>query len=136
MDFTRTGDPFLLSDEEFEQPTPLSRVIAECAARPGGHAWEVEGIPEETPFLWCADCPVRPDDLFPDIMDELDTKAYEIGGRTVTFGAYLPGIQSNRFTIPVDVAVRISPPKPDYWSGDDHVDIEILITDRAEATAR
>lgn len=147
MDFTRTGDPFFVLEEpptaeaiaaqaawEVEDAERQRRITA-CGNREGGHAWMVEGTPEEPPWLECADCPAVGNDLLEDILDLVDGEQIELGGRSVHFGQELPGIQSSCFSIPVNVEVENIIHEGGPW-GPTEYDVAISITDRAEATAQ
>lgn len=83
------------------------RDITACAARPSGHAWQVEGEPGEQPSLSCRDCPAGGDDLFPDIHDYLACdEPEEIGGRKVLWGSPLPD-DAEPYEIPVHVRIEV-----------------------------
>lgn len=128
MDFTQVDDPF----DPWPNQDAVQRLIAECAARPGGHAWTVQGDSGESPWLACADCPAGGDNIYPDVIDLLDNEAYELGGRTIRFGEELPDDDSSMFKIPVLVRVE----ERRYTSMDSighEYDVEIQITDRETA---
>ncbi|GLX06719.1 hypothetical protein Misp03_36460 [Microbispora sp. NBRC 16548] len=106
------------------------RAVAECAARPGGHAWLVEAEPGEEPYLTCADCPATGDDLYPDL-DMLLDWAQDIGGTRVQFGRALPG-DAVPYSIPVAVELEdvVSPAGP--WGPAEVLRTNVLITYRED----
>lgn len=135
---------FEIADEAFAGPSEADEyqaaleaqqagLVAMCAARERGHRWQVEGDLGDTPGLSCQDCPAHADDLMPDLLDVLDGRSFQIGGRTVRFGVDLPGVESSDFAIPVHVEVDtiVYPGGP--W-GSAEYDFEVTITDR-EATS-
>lgn len=134
MDLTRIDDPFRL-DTTSTGPTAQdedARLIAECGARPAGHAWTVQGDSDAWPWLACADCPASGDAVYPDIADLLNSAEYELGGRTIRFGEDLPDDETSVFEIPVNVRVE----EHRYTSMDSigyEYDVEIHITDRETA---
>ncbi|WP_431903683.1 hypothetical protein [Nonomuraea sp. bgisy101] len=128
MRFVEVEDPF----DPWPSQHAVQRLIAECAARPGGHAWTVQGDSGESPWLACADCPATGDDAYPDIIDILDSCEYELGGRTIRFGEELPDDDSSAFKIPVDVEIESTRFACPDWIGYEY-DVEIHITDRQAA---
>ncbi|GAA2861030.1 hypothetical protein [Nonomuraea rubra] len=110
------------------------RDITACAARPSGHAWQVEGEPGEQPSLSCQDCPAGGDDLFPDIHDYLACDEPElIGGREVLWGRPLAD-DAEPFTIPVHVRIkehRYASMNAIGWE----YDIEVHVTPRGDEAA-
>lgn len=128
MDFTQVDNPF----DPWPSGDAVERQIAECAARPGGHAWTIQGDAEERPWLACDDCPAGGDDLYPDIIDLLDGQTYELGGRTIVIGKELPDDETSMFKIPVHVSVE-----EHSWTSMNSIgpeyDVEIQISDRETA---
>lgn len=131
-------DVFTAPGQELDEATAAAlrdsyladrRATADCAARPGGHRWTLEGIPEEPPHLSCEDCPASADDLTADCLDLLDGTEMELGGRTVTFGQDLPA-DAEPFSIPVTITVKrvVYRGGPLMWP--EEYDIEIDITGR------
>jgi len=107
------------------------RKVAACGARPGGHAWQVEGEPGEAPYLSCADCTACGEDIYPDVIDLLYGEVYELAGRAIHFGEELDD-ESGGFVIPVHVRVE----EVRYTSMDCigyEYDVEVHITDRPAA---
>ncbi|GGS88332.1 hypothetical protein ACFFV7_51070 [Nonomuraea spiralis] len=128
MDFTQVDNPF----DPWHSRDAVERQIAECAARPAGHAWTIQGDTGEWPWLACDDCPASGDDLYADILDLLDGQTYELGGRTIVIGKELPDDETSMFKIPVDVRIA----EHRYTSMNSigyEYDVEILITDRETA---
>lgn len=99
--------------------------ITACAARDGGHGWQVEGEPGEEPYVSCGDCPAGADELFPDLMSLLSGPV-DVGGRTVVFGEVLPD-RAEPYKLPV--AVRVETIRRDYADGTEY-DVEVHITPR------
>jgi hypothetical protein len=128
MDFIQVDDPF----DPWPNQDAMQRRIAACAARPGGHAWTVEGDAGEAPWLACADCPAGGNDLYPDITDLLGDEPYELGGRAIVFGQELPDVDSSCFKIPVNVRVKETRHTSMNCIGWEY-DVEIQITERETA---
>lgn len=109
------------------------RAMAACAARQGGHRWQIEGEPGEEPCLSCEDCPAGGDDLYPDIHDHLayDGQPQTISDHQVAWGQCLPD-DAEPYTIPVDVEIEaIRYESPDFVGYE--YDVRILLTPRGEA---
>ncbi|HEY9370989.1 hypothetical protein [Streptomyces sp.] len=105
------------------------RAITECASRPSGHRWQIEGEPGEEPFLSCQDCPAGGDDLFPDIHVYLTCDEPEvIGDREVPWGRPLPD-DMEPYVIPVNLRIEARPYTSLNFIGTEY-DIEIRITER------
>jgi hypothetical protein len=133
MDFIQVDNPFdSLNDPPPAEIIEQQHLIAECAARPGGHAWTVEGDSGDSPWLSCADCPASGDDVYPDVIDMLGDEPYELGGRTIVFGQELPDDDTSVFTIPVHVRVKETRYTSMNCIGYEY-DVEIHITDRETA---
>ena len=109
------------------------RTIAECASRPSGHRWQIQGEPGDEPSLSCQDCPAGGDDLYPDIHDYLayDETPDRIGGHEVMWGRRLPD-GAEPYEIPVTVEFEEIRRMTDY--GTDY-DVEIHIIPRGGEAA-
>lgn len=104
------------------------QLITACANRDGGHAWELEGEPGETPCLSCAGCPATSHDLLDSCLDFLYDQRIALGGHLVHFGQALP-TDAEGYRIPVNVTLEdiVHPGGP--WGGPE-CDVAVHITDR------
>jgi hypothetical protein len=128
MDFIQVDNPF----DPWPNQDAVQRLITECASRPGGHTWTVQGDAGERPWLSCADCPAGGDDIYPDIIDQLGDEPYELGGRTIRFGQELPDFDASMFEVPVNVRIEEHRYTSMNCIGYEY-DIEIHITTRETA---